>query len=141
MVLLSVRRSGLLPSCRDPGDRAGAGPRLAELALAGESPCRGGREEIDARVAAEVGIRATGVEVAVDAMLDSGEAGRQSRDGPATTIGWVRTAFRAVRDGGQPDPQTVARCLIGLPVFAVRDACVHPWDGEDGDAALELGAP
>ncbi len=111
---------------------------LAELALAGESPLLGGREKIVDRVAAEVSIRATAVEVAVDALLEGGEAGRQWRGGPDGTISLLRKAFRAVREGDHLEPETVARCLVGLPDFAVRDACVHPWDGEDGDAALEL---
>ena len=111
---------------------------LAELALAGESPRPGGREEIVARVAAEVSIRATAVEAAVDALLESGEAARQWRADPIETISLLRKAFRAVHEGEPLGPETVARCLVGLPDYAVRDACVHPWDGEDGEAALEL---
>ena len=111
---------------------------LAELALAGESPLRGGREEIEARVAPEASIRATAVEVAVDAMLDSGELQRILREGQDETVSALRVAFQVVRKGGRLEPEGAARCLIGLQVFAVRDACVHPWDGDDGDAALEL---
>jgi hypothetical protein len=111
---------------------------LAELALAGEAPQPGGREDIVARVAADTTIRSAAVEAAVDALLDSGEAQGQWDDRPAGTIAHLRGAFQAVRGGSPLEPETVARCLVGLPAFAVRDACVHPWDGEDGDAALEL---
>src|SRR3954451_1807554 len=110
----------------------------AELALAGESPHPGGRELIEARVAADLGIRATAVEVAVDALLESGAAQALLREGREEATGVLRAAFRDVRDGVPLDPEAAARCLIALPPFGVRDACVHPWEGDAGDAALEL---
>src|SRR3954470_19477898 len=63
------------PDCCPPGGTPVTGSAqdrvLAELALAGESPLPGGREQIESRVAPEVSIRAAAVDVAVAAMFDS----------------------------------------------------------------------
>ena len=136
VVLLSVRQPGLLPTGRHPGDRAGEDRVLAELALAGESPHRGGREAIVARVAADVSIRATGVgwpstRCSTTARRTASGTGRQRRSrGCVGVPGCPRRLA--------PDPETVAHCLIGLPPSACATlACIH-GTARPGTAALEL---
>jgi Domain of unknown function (DUF4192) len=104
----------------------------AELAFAGEAPLRD-RAQIEERVAPERGFRAQAVEVAVDALLEGGPS-----DEEGSPIDVLRAAFQQVRAGETLDPQTAALCLIWLPGFAVRDACMQPWDGDDGEVALRL---
>ena len=105
---------------------------LAELAFAGVNPLTG-REEIEAQVAHEDGIRAQAVEAAVDALLAGGAP--PDEDDPFTAL---RTAFQAVRAGQQPEPQTVALCLLSLLDLLTRDACLEPYEGDDGEVALKL---
>lgn len=124
------------PECCPPEGTPVAGPAqdrvLAELAFAGQAPLKG-RQEIEAQVAPEDGIRAQAVEAAVDALLAGGLS--PDEDDPFSAL---RSAFQAVRAGERPEPQTVALCLVALPDFAIRDACLQPYEGEDGEVALEL---
>jgi hypothetical protein len=83
-------------------------------------------------VAHEDGIRARAVEAAVDALLAGGPPPGYD---PVTA---VRSAFRGVRAGGQPEPQIVALSLLSLSDCGLRDACLQPCDGEDGEVALRL---
>jgi hypothetical protein len=123
------------PECCPPEGTVVAGSAqdrvLAELAFAGEAPLAG-RHDIEAQVAREDGIRAHAVEAAVDALLAGGPPPGYD------PVGALRSAFQAVRSGGQPEPQVVALCLLSLPDCTVRDACLHPYDGDDGEVALRL---
>jgi Domain of unknown function (DUF4192) len=124
------------PDCCPPEGTPVAGAAhdrvAAELILAGDAPFDG-REDIAAQVAPESGIRAQAVEAAVDALLEGGPS--EDEEDPFATL---RKAFQAIRAGEQLDPQTAALCLIWLPNYAVRDACLQPWEGDDGEVALRL---
>jgi hypothetical protein len=124
------------PDCCPPEGTVIDGPArdriLAEMAYAGEAALTG-REEVAGLVAPEDGIRARAVEAAVDALLAGGRS--EDEEDPFTAL---RRAFQAVRAGEQPEPQTVALCLLSLPDFAIRDACLQPYEGDDGEVALEL---
>jgi Domain of unknown function (DUF4192) len=104
----------------------------AELVLAGDAPYAG-REEIERQVAAESGLRAQAVEAAVHALLEGGAA--EDEEGPFAVLS---RAFDLVREGQELDPQTAALCLVSLPRFEVRDTCLQPWEGQDGEVALRL---
>jgi hypothetical protein len=103
----------------------------AEMVLAGDAPLRG-REEIEARVAADDSLRAAAVQAAMRAL----EAGDQDMVEDPFTV--MRHAFKAIRADEPLEPQTVAQCLAWLPHYRVRDACLEPWEGEDGETALSL---
>ncbi|HTY73908.1 MAG TPA: DUF4192 domain-containing protein [Actinomycetes bacterium] len=112
-----------------PGDDRVA----AELALAGEAPFRS-RADVEALVAPEQGIRRQAVEAAVDALLAVGPSGPDAVDERTS----LRTAFRTVVSGRPLEAQNAALCLLWLTGSHVRDACLNPTTGPEGEAALRL---
>lgn len=103
----------------------------AEMVFAGDAPLRG-REEIEARVAAEDSLRAAAVQSAMTS-LEAGDQGLE--ENPFAVL---LAAFTTIRHGEPLEPQIVAQCLVWLPHYRVRDACLEPWEGEDGETALSL---
>ena len=107
------------PDCCPHEGTLVAGPAqdrvLAELAFAGESPSRGVARRSRPRSPPRTGIRATGRRGG--GRRHARQRGRHpARRGRPDSLPCA-AAFQAVRAGQQPEPETVALCLLWLLVF------------------------
>lgn len=128
------------PTCCPPEgtlvSRADADLLAAELAWSGESSVvLPSRELIVAKVAPDSGP----VAAAVAGLLSDPSHPVLPSLSPAAALARVADLLAAFQAGGpEVEPPTWAQVLVDLGDVLVRDACMSPWKGEVGAAALAL---